>query len=240
MERRNVRPDRAEEPAFVLVHSPFATPVIWHWVAQVLEDVGYEVVVPSIRFETDEPPDWERCVDAVVATCATTARPLVLVGHGGIGPFVPTITQAMWGRVANVVFVETALPPFAGYAVTSPPWLRDEIGYLAIRGRLPTWSKWWRARDMEVLVPDPERRRIIEDDLPELIPSYFNHRIPVPEGWSERLRCSYLWFSDTHRGDAAEAARRGWQVLRLSGEHLHMVVQPEEVAQLLLTVSGDR
>jgi pimeloyl-ACP methyl ester carboxylesterase len=235
------RAAKTTKPTFVLLHSPLVGPSTWRWVAEVLHHQGHKVIVPSmLGFANKGPPYWPRCVAAVVRACRRRTGPFVLVGHSGAGPLLPGISEALGARATHLVFAEASVPPLSGFAETVPSWLRDNLLGLASGGTVPMWSKWWGETAMEALVPDPERRRCIEDELPELPLDYFDHAVPVPEGWAEHVRCSYLWFSDIYRSDAEEAARRGWPVRGLpGGSHLLMVMQPETVAQVLIQVIAE-
>ena len=85
----------------------------------------------------------------------------------------------------------------------------------------------------EKLIAHPARRSLIENDLPELPLDYFNYVVPLPEGWFEQSRCSYLWFSNAYLADAQEARRRGWSVRHLPGNSMTMVTRPRTVAREL-------
>lgn len=237
MSRRTVRPvtTRASpKPSFVLVHSPLVGPSVWRWVGEVLERWGFAVLIPALRgFADAGPPYWEPCVQAVVLACSEVAAPLVLVGHGGAAPLIPAMTLALLGRVKHVAFVECSVPPLSGFAEPAPSWLRTRLAGLAVDTKLPKWSEWWDEDVMEKLIPNPGRRSVVEDELPELPLDYFDHVVPVPEHWSERVRCSYLWFDRGHYSDAARATKRGWSVRQLVGKDMAMVVRPKAVAKEL-------
>jgi hypothetical protein len=62
--------------------------------------------------------------------------------------------------------------------------------------------------------------------------SYFQACLPVPSGW-ERMPCAYLAFGDTYAVEREDAVRRGWPVRTLDGRHLHMLVDPDAVAEAI-------
>lgn len=220
-------------PSFVLVHSPLVGPGIWRWVGEVLTGWRFQVLIPSMAgFEQAGPRYWEPCVQAVVVACDEAAGPLVLVGHGEASPLLPATALALLGRVKHIAFVETSLPPLSGFAESAPSRLRARMGSQGVgarRGR----ARWWDESAMEALVANSERRQLIESELPDLPLDYFDQVVPVPEHWADRVRCSYLWFSEIHRADAQEAKRRKWPVRRLVGQALHMAVRPQAVAKEL-------
>ncbi len=219
---------------FVLVHSPLVGPSVWRWVGEALEGWGFDVLTPSlVGFADAGPPYWEACVQRVVLACSEMSAPLVLVGHGGAAPLLPAMTLALLGRVKHLTFVEAALPPLSGFAEPAPSWLRSRLAGIAVDAMLPKWSEWWGEDPMEKLIPNPARRSIVENELAQLPLDYFDHVVPVPEHWSERVRCSYLWFGRGHSSDAERATRRGWPVRHLAGRDMTMVVRPKDVAKEL-------
>jgi hypothetical protein len=224
----------SSRPTFVLVHSPLVGPSIWHWAGAELRRLGFGVVIPDMTgFENAGAPYWEPCVQAVVLACSEAQGPLVLVGHGGAAPLLPAMTLGLLGRVKRVAFVEAALPPASGFAEPAPSWLRDNVAALTSGTRLPKWSRWWDEGAWEKLIPDPARRAVVEDGLPELPLDYFDHVVPVPDQWSQETRCSYVWFTKAHFPDAREAGERGWPVRHLVGNVVAMVTKPRTVAREL-------
>jgi hypothetical protein len=67
---------------------------------------------------------------------------------------------------------------------------------------------------------------------------YFRGMMPVPRGWDEGLPAAYLAFGETYAAERADAAKRGWPTRTLAGLHLHMLVDPAEVASALLELLG--
>jgi hypothetical protein len=70
-------------------------------------------------------------------------------------------------------------------------------------GMTPPWTAWWDPDEIAGLFPSAEVRAQIEREQP---------RLP--------LSCE----------DRANAAARGWPVRSISGEHLHILVSPRQVA----------
>ncbi|HTZ08789.1 MAG TPA: hypothetical protein VMB72_06945 [Acidimicrobiales bacterium] len=229
--RRRPRGGR-RAPVFVLVHSPLVGPTQWRWVGEHLRRWGFEVRIPSLAgFETAGPRYWEPCVQAVVLACAGAGGPLVLVGSGEAGPLLPAMVLALLGRVGAVAVVEASLPPERGYAETVSSALRRRM--TAPRPAGAPAPPPWDERTEAALSRVPERRRLLVEELPAVPAAYFDQVVPVPAGWNEGVACAYRAFTDAHLADAREAQRRGWEVRRVAGHQLHMVVRPEAVARAL-------
>jgi hypothetical protein len=136
----------------------------------------------------------------------------------------------------RVIFVDATLPPASGGVPLVPEELLASLRALARNGRLPKWSEWFGPGTIEALVPDPGRRAVVLEDLPEIPLSYFDERIPVPAGWVN-ADGAYILLSDPYRSDAAEAASRGWPVRELPGSHLDIVTRASDVSDALVELT---
>jgi hypothetical protein len=61
--------------------------------------------------------------------------------------------------------------------------------------------------------------------------------LPVFKGWPD-APCGYLRFGDNPAYDSSvlKARQAGYPVLRLEGEHFHMLVDPEAVTDAILSL----
>jgi hypothetical protein len=223
---------------FVLVHSPSVGPSTWAPVAAALERRGRQAVVPDLTRVTQAgPPYWQRIVDAVRAATPGDG-PVVLAAHSNAGLFVPVIKEGLGDRVVACVFADAHLPPGQGLIRAGQdavlPFLRELAGE---DGVLPRWTDWWSEEDVAPMFPpDPAVRERVVAEQPRLPLAFYTDPVPVPKGW-DAVRCSFLWFGPPYDTVAEEARRRGWPVTRVPGLHLHTVVEPEAVAQAVLTLS---
>jgi len=225
-------------PVFVLIHSPLVGPGTWMPVARELERRGRQVVVPSLLgAATAPPPRWRYCVDAVRAATSTLANQIVLVGHSGGGLLLPAITGAVTPAVSRRIFVDSGVPASSGETPLVPAALLAHLRTLAVNGELPPWSSWWGDEAMRELVPDQAARAALERELPSLPLSYFEESVPSPAGWN-RVPCAYLLLSDAYRDAASDARSREWPVEEIAGaQHLHLVVAPAIVADVLIRLA---
>lgn len=143
----------------------------------------------------------------------------------------------MQRRVVAAVFVDAVLPPDRGYVSLAPPAF---LGLLREKtdgdGLLPVWTSWWDEADVVDLFPDAEMRARVEMEQQQLPLSYFEGTLPVPHGWDD-IPGAYLAFGDTYATERDQAARRRWPVSTMSAaHHLHMLIDPEEVATQMVAL----
>lgn len=182
-----------------------------------------------LGFADKGPPYVEALVARARAAIGTGAA--VLVGHSGAGPLLPAIGGA------GYVVVDGGLPPKRGDAPLAPPELLKHLDPLTTDGRLAPWSQWWGDGAMTHLVPDPTVRNEIEAELPMLPRAYFDERARAPDGWSTSP-AGYVQLSPAYAAEAHEARDRGWPVEVLDSGHLHMVVDPDAVADAIVRVEA--
>lgn len=136
------------------------------------------------------------------------------------------------------MFTDASVPPVDGGDVElAPSAFLDELRAMAVDGVLPRWSDWWPDETTAQLYPDPDTRRLVAAEEPRLPVSFYEEKLSVPAGWARRP-CGYLRLSEGYEAEAAAAGELGWPVRRLSGEHLHMVVDAAGVAEALQSLAG--
>jgi hypothetical protein len=207
-----------------LLPSPLLGPAVWTPVAECLRRRGWPVRIAAPAGEVGTPDDvLEGFLRALPA-----GRALVLVPHSNAGLYVPSLLRER--DVAATVFVDAALPASEGATPLGPPALYRLLQELADRdGRLPPWTRWWNEADVAALFPGKDVRRRVEAEQHRLPLAYFGSSVDVPAGWVDRPN-AYIAFGDTYGGEHAEAEKHGWPVRTIPGRHLHMLVDPEQVA----------
>src|SRR6266511_3355310 len=154
----------------------------------------------------------------------------------------PLVGPRTWTFVAQELErrgMQAVVPSLLAAADAPPPQFVEQLGSLAVDGKLPPWSSWWGEDAMSELVPDEVTRAAIVRELPSLPLSYLvEQTVPSPADW-ERVPSGYLLFSDAYREAAAEARARGWRVNEISGaQHLHTVVAPVAVTDARLRLAA--
>lgn len=212
----------------VLVHSPLVGPATWQPVAEVLQQGGHRVVVPSL-LDAITPP-----YHGHFATAATegVTGPAIVVGHSGAGVLLPAIAEALDASAA--VFVDAVLPhPGTSWLATVSEELREQVAGLVHDGRLAPWHTWFPPEVLHRLLPDPDVRARIVAEIPSVPVAYLAE--PAPETrLSHGVHCAYVRLSDAYDDEAAEAERRGWWVRRADMDHLAIVTRPERIAALII------
>lgn len=178
------------------------------------------------------PQTWADVV-AQLLSQLPAERELILVPHSNAGLYVPALRQHR--RVVGAVFVDAGLPPPVGSVPLAPPALLAHLATLAgSHDRLPRWSDWWPPAEVTGLFGSADQQREVLAELTSLPLDYFRGEMPLPPGWDEGLPAAYLAFGETYAAERADAAKRCWPTRTLAGRHLHMLVDPPEVASALV------
>lgn len=225
---------------YLLVHSPSVGPLTWAATARELDALGAVAIVPSLRdVAVEGPPFWRTIAEKVSAAIdhhLPRNQQVVLVAHSNAGLFVPQIVAARPGRIAGCLFVDAALPARVGPTPVAPPELLDFLRPKATGGRLPQWTTWWDEADVAPMFPDTRTREAVSAEQPRLPLGYYEEVVPTPAGWDDRP-CGYLLFGPPYEPIADDAQERGWVVEHIPGRHLHQLVEPDAVADRIVTMT---
>jgi hypothetical protein len=216
-----------------LLPSPLAGPSVWQLAAAALRTLGWDVAEGT---RSANPPDTTQDVLAWFLAAIPGDQDVLLVPHSNAGLYVPMLTA--YRSVTGYIFVDAGLPGPAGLVPTLPVEMYDFVAGMAGEdGRLPPWTEWWDPGDVSALFPSVAVRRAVEDEQPRLPLTYFRESLPVPSGWDDRPG-AYLAFGDTYAAERALAKARGWPVRTLPGGHLHMLIDPAQVADEIAALAG--
>ncbi len=234
---------RGDGPVFVLVHSPLVGPLTWTRVTDSLRRRGHRVVMPRLDNPDDPSPSLqrhhaERIRRSVEADAGSD--PIVLVAHSGAAAVLPIAGETLVNEVVAYVIVDGDLPHDGATRLDSaPPEFAVQLRRLVDdQGRLPPWAEWWDDDVLTALLDDDELQRAFLDELEPLPARLFEEPIRVPPQWPD-APCAYLRLSEAYDDAATAAARRGWEVVTFEAGHLHMLVDPDSVADALTEVTDD-
>ena len=222
-------PSVGDVPATIaLLPSPLVGHVPWEPVADVLRGSGLDSLVVQLPGKVSGPDDVVRAFRAALPA----DRELVLVPHSNAGLYTPLLAAEV--RPVASVFVDAALPTIEPSTGLAPPaLLRFLTDLVDGDGILPPWSRWWDEAETATLFPDDRVRDHVRAREPRLPLSYFEGFLAVPAGWTTEA-CGYLAFGDTYAEEVAAARRYGWPTEILPGRHLHLLHDPEGVADAVL------
>ena len=214
---------RSMAMSLALLSSPLLGPAVWAPVAQVLHDRGWSTITCASAGPVRTGQD---VVDAFLSQLPID-EPFVLVPHSNSGAYVPALV--MRRRVAATVFVDAVLPPRRGDVPLAPPEFLDFLrGKADDDGTLPVWTEWWDEADLTALFPDARTRTRVSEEQHRLPLSYFEETVAVPAGW-DQIPGAYLAFGETYASERDDARSRGWPVQTVAAEHLHQLMQPDQV-----------
>ncbi len=218
------------ESLVVLVHSPLVGPFTWSLVAQRLQAVGVDVLVPKLtdRGETP-PPYWQQHAASLqqALTSVPQERSLVLVGHSGAGSLLPVLAQAAGHPIKAYLFVDAGLPHPGKTQLEEMP---EELRRLLAAGeRFPNWKD----EDLREVLPDGRARQQMLAEVQPRPLDFFEEMMPEVSGWPD-AKSGYLLFNQGYRPYLEQAQRAGWPSRTLAAGHFHMLVDPVAVATTLV------
>lgn len=218
----------AENPIIALLPSPLLGPAVWRPVQEALSTDGFDAVVPGC-------PDVGRSTVAEVYRWylddLSPNHDYVLVPHSNAGLYVPALSHRR--SVVGLVFVDAVLPPPSGEVGVAPEGLLAMLGEVADSDEnLPPWTSWWDDESVTELFPSPEVRALVEAEQPRFPMSYFRETVRVEHDWAS-VPATYVAFGDTYEPERSEANAWGWPTRVLEGNHLHMLVEPKQVANVI-------
>ena len=227
---------------WLLVPGYLAGKEIFRGVAEVLTLLGQDAITTPTTRTTPEDSDhigpWVRGI--LEAVGPPQPQPLVVVGHSAACPRLPLVSRCLLDaghRVEAVILVNGRFPADDGLSPVEADETLSTMLDDMVRpdDYLPPWHHWWGGMVVDML-PVEERARVFAEFKP--VPrSLFDQPIPVPELPAD-LRMCFLATGEMYLMAYERAKAEGWEVARLEGEHLHLVVDPVTVAGTLLSMVG--
>lgn len=214
----------------------------WCGVARVLERLGQRTVVPSpVRTTPRDEDHITPWLEGVIAALpAGNHLPIVVVGHSAACPREPLVVDRLLTdghQVSSMILVNGRFPEDGSVPTERDSPFMDTLDALVRPdGHLPPWHRWWGSMISDMLPDDEARKRVLSDAKP--VPrAIFDQPIPAPKLPAE-VGHAFLALGDMYKPSFDRARKEGWEVSRIDGEHLHMVVDPIIVAGALLSLAG--
>jgi hypothetical protein len=228
-------------PRIVLVPSPLVGPYSWSLVQGELADRGWETLVSvDLRDPLGRQPGWQRTVGGVQATVhdVPEGEPIVLVGHSNAGPLLPAAAAALRLAISAYLFDDSRLS-HPGTSRLDAIASEDAASAAELRAGLEAGVRFpaWTDDDLRQIVPDPDRRRSLLEELRPRGREYWTEELPGISGWPN-APCAYLQFSSAYQSAAERARRAGWPTRYLAAGHFHQLVDPSGVADALVELLG--
>lgn len=230
------------QATFVLIHSPLVGPFTWSLVADAFHADRIKAIVPPlIDSASDSRPYWQQHAQAVAAALAAVPahHSLILVGHSGAGPLLPSIRQLIPHHVSAYLFVDAGLPHDGtsrlDLLATESPGLATQLhNHLLQGGCFPEWTD----AHLRTLIPTQQvRQHLLAELQPRALP-FFVEPIPVFSEWPD-APCAYIQFSTSYDSYMRFAQHAAWRTCRLQADHFHMLVEPEIVAHVLMETAAE-
>jgi len=220
---------------WVLVHSPLLSPMFWGPVAAMLRGRGQLVFTADMSGALAKGRGYADTQADLVASAVDSdlAR---LVAHSGAGPILPVMAEKLRSRgvtVSDSVFVDAGLPHpgHSRFAVLPEPAVAHLLSMI-VDGWLPPWPSWWSPEELREMVSDADLRRQLVAACPQLPVGLFSE--PMPAGDQIAMgRLRFCRLSSTYDTAADQAARDGWEVMRLATHHLAPMTDPESVTDAI-------
>lgn len=233
-------PEVVRPRTWLLIPSYLLGPEIWRGVAETLVLLGQRCIIPSPVRTTPEDTDhigpW---VDQVLAVVPENLDgPLVVCGYSAATPRLPLVIDGLLERgidVVTMLLVNGRLPE-DGTAPTErdSPFVDTLDALVRPDDYLPPWHRWWGPMVEDMLPDDIVRQRILSEckAIPRAV---FDQPIPAPS-LPASVGQGFLGLGDMYLPSYDSAAKQEWEVTKIDGEHLDLVVQPVLVAGALLSL----
>ncbi len=220
-------------PSFVLIHSPRVGSLTWRPVASALRAMGYAAAVPALQHRREGL--WAGYARDVAASAAVPRGDVVLVAHSASGLLLEAAAETVGrDRVAAVVWADASLPRGGMRLIdTFTPDDAAALRAAVVGGHLGAWGAEFPEDLWRQLVPDARRRRRFRAEIRPTPFFLFEEPLPVAPSLDPGL-CAYLQFSPVYARPRREAEERGWVSVLVPGLHLHMLADPQAVAEALI------
>jgi hypothetical protein len=224
---------------FVLIHSPLVGPMTWQPAAEVLRDRGAEVFCPVLTSPVPAETAYWRLHATQIAQSlvgVSETQSLILAAHSGAGVLLPAARQLIPQPVMGYIFIDAGIPEpnMSRLDMFEDQAGRDAFRQAAVDGLLPAWKD----EDLRDVIPDDQLRKQFVAELQPLPLAVYEEPIPVFGGWPD-APCALVRFgaNPAYERSAQRAEAEGWAIVQQEGQHFHMLVDPEGVANSLIRLA---
>lgn len=225
---------------WLLIPSFLLGPEIWRGVVEVMEMLGQSCIVArpgrTTTSDADHIGPW---VDQVVAAVPVELEgALVVCGYSACTPRLPLVVDALLEAghdVTAMIMVNGRLPEDGAVpAERDSPFMDTLDALVRPDGYLPPWHRWWGPMVEDMLPDDAMRQRILSEC--KVTPrSLYDQPIPAPKLPRQVIK-GFLGLGDMYLPSLESAVEQGWEVTKIDGQHLDLVVSPVLTAGALLTL----
>ncbi len=221
---------------WLFVPSPLLGPTSWGSTAAAMADLGQEPLIADAAMTTTADEDhvtpW---LDAITAMDPPAdGLPTVVVAHSAACPRTPLLVSELLARgwpIRTMLLVDGRFPD--GEAFTANEHYAKMLDRMVRPDDyLPPWPRWWGSL-VEGLVVDPEARNLFLAEAAPVPRTWFDQGCPVPE-LPANIGRGFLSFGPGYAEARDQAFARGWLTMRLNGDHLHQMIEPDAVAATLM------
>src|SRR5699024_4469555 len=224
----------------VLVHSPIVGPNTWAPVSRELRQRDIRTIVPTLPSIIEKStPIWTQHVQGVAKRLESISnnQPIVLVGHSGAGPLLPTINAYSPHPIAANIFVDASLP-HGGKSQLEEMKTSSSALASSLKNHLEAGKFYpeWTDKELSEIIPDGFRQGVLAETRPMGLP-FFEEPMPYYPNWPD-VPCGYIKFSQAYTEPAEKAQSYGWRYDEFDAGHFHMLVEPKAVSDSLINLIG--
>lgn len=203
-----------------------------------MADLGQEPLIADAAMTTRDDHDhvtpWlEQIVDMKPPA---DDLPTVVVAHSAACPRAPLLVSELLARgwpITTMLLVDGRFPD--GKAFTANERYASMLDRMVRPDEyLPPWPRWWGSL-VEGLVVDAEARNLLLSEAAPVPRTWFDQGCPVPE-LPDTIGRGFLSFGPGYAEACDQAFDQGWLTMRLTGDHLHQMVEPDRVAAALMAM----
>lgn len=203
-----------------------------------MADLGQEPLIVDAAMTTRDHEDhvtpWlEQIVDMKPPA---DDLPTVVVTHSAACPRAPLLVSELLARgwpVTTMLLVDGRFPDGAAFTANER-YARMLDRMVRPDDYLPPWPRWWGSL-VEGLVVEPEARNLLLSEAAPVPRTWFDQGCPVPE-LPPTVGRGFLSFGPGYAEACDQAFEQGWLTMRLSGDHLQQMVDPDQVAAALMAM----